>query len=286
MLFNYFTNNNFLDNYTGIESTILLHFSEIRDESEKQLPMHYHEHIEFFYFLKGEGFFVTPKKKYKLKPHDIIIVEANQLHTEYSLTKENALQHFIIGLDNINLFNTGTILPAKYKNVFHASFENEYNPFYNYFQQLYNEFKQVKPSYLLKTKTLVTELLIDLLRILSIESNGQQNSSNAIARTKEYIDKHFSEDFTLNDLADNVYVSKFHLSRKFKEAYRYSPMQYLTIRRIQEAKTLLRETDLPITEISSRIGFNQAVYFTKIFKSMVGITPHKYRTTYEAIRQY
>ena len=286
MLFNYFTNNNFFDNYSGIENAILLHFSEIRGESEKQLQMHYHEHIEIFYFLSGQGFFVTPEKKYQVKPHDIIIVNANQLHTEYSLSKENALQHFIIGVDNINLFNTGALLPPKYKNVFHASFGTQNNPFYNYYQKLYGEFKQVNPSYILKSKAILIELLIDILRLLQIDTTEQKISSNAVVRTKEYIDKHFPEDFTLDDLAANVYASKYNLSRKFKETYRYSPMQYLSIRRIQEAKKLLRETDLPITEISGQVGFNQAVYFTKIFKSMVGITPHKYRITYESIRQY
>ena len=282
MLFNYFNNNNTILNYfKNIENPIILHFDEMRGETPNRMHLHSHDFVEIFYFFKGEGFFVTPNEKYQVCPHDIVVVDSHKQHTEYSSDVNHSLHHFILALDNVSITNNSDValLMPHYKRCFHHSFENEDNPFFHYFNQLYHEFIDPQQGYNIKAQAIVLQMLIDLMRLQGIEHiDANENNIPAVMRAKDYIDKNFSQDISLDDLAACAYVSKYHLSRKFKEAYHCSPIQYLTIRRIQEAKQFLRNTSKPISEIAQLTGFNLPVYFTKIFKQEVGMTPHKYRT--------
>ena len=80
-------------------------------------------------------------------------------------------------------------------------------------------------------------------------------------------------------------MSKSHFCRKFKfvTGLRYS--EYVTNVRITNSEKLLRETNLPITEISERCGFNDSNYFASVFKRLKGITPYKYAKLYRPAKK-
>jgi len=94
---------------------------------------------------------------------------------------------------------------------------------------------------------------------------------------KAYIEKNFQLELSLNDLANYVYVSPYHLSRVFKEEIGMSPIQYLIKCRIDEAKRLLVTTDLSVREIAMQVGYANANYFNLLFSKMTGDSPGKYR---------
>lgn len=284
MLFNYFSNNNVFNFFENIKNLIILHFDEMRGETPVRMHLHSHEYVEIFYILSGEGFFVTPEKTFPLKANDIVVVDSKKPHTEYSASEDTALRHYILSVDNVSIYNKSDValLPQEYRRCFHHSFGSQDNPFYGYFQELYREFSEPKQGMNVKTEAITLELLIDLVRLLGIDHNTEETNIPAVLKAKEYIDSNFAQDISLDELAAYVFVSKYHLSRQFKQAHRCSPIQYLTMRRIQEAKRLLRSTNKSISEIARLTGFNLPVYFTKIFKQAVGITPHKYRSSYES----
>jgi len=85
------------------------------------------------------------------------------------------------------------------------------------------------------------------------------------------------QDISLAVVAEGVGMSYFHFSRSFKQSIGLSPINYITRQRIERAKRLLAERDLPISEIALRTGFSSQSHFTTSFRRLVGITPSSFR---------
>ncbi|MDQ0341005.1 YesN/AraC family two-component response regulator [Caldalkalibacillus uzonensis] len=105
----------------------------------------------------------------------------------------------------------------------------------------------------------------------------QTDLANPIKTAIHYIQAHYSEPITLNELADKVYLSPSHFSRLFKEETGTTFVEYLTSYRIEKSKSLLKMTSLPIEVIANNIGFTSASYFATTFKRIEGMKPSEYR---------
>ena len=95
--------------------------------------------------------------------------------------------------------------------------------------------------------------------------------------TLDYIDKHFTEDISLSDIATNTGFSKFHFSRLFKQYTNYNFTDYLCFRRIKAAEELLGLPGASITDVAIRSGFSSISTFNRLFKQQKGCTPSQYR---------
>lgn len=102
-------------------------------------------------------------------------------------------------------------------------------------------------------------------------------SSNIIRRAVDYINDNQSEQLTVNDLADLLTVSRSYLSSRFSSEMGLTLSQYLNNQKMNQARQLLVATDLKIAQIASAIGFRDAYYFSRFFKTQEGITPSEYR---------
>ncbi len=120
-----------------------------------------------------------------------------------------------------------------------------------------------------------------------INTLGASDTTSALPPVKivreviRYIESNYMNDITLNELAKLVLVTPSHLSRRFSETIGQSPTEYLTQYRLKEAKLLLRNTQELIQEIACRVGYQDAKYFTRVFKKNVGMTPKNYRDKIE-----
>ena len=94
----------------------------------------------------------------------------------------------------------------------------------------------------------------------------------------QYLHDNFSENITLNRVADHVFLNRTYLSELFKTEVGSGFTKYLTNLRIQKAKTLLLVPSLKINEISHMVGFINASYFMKTFKDITGCTPQEFRS--------
>ena len=101
----------------------------------------------------------------------------------------------------------------------------------------------------------------------------------AIRQARDVIDRDFAQPLSLDALARASSYSKFHFARAFAEAYGETPHDYLTRRRIERAKDLLRAANLTVTEVCGLVGFESLGSFSARFKSLVGMTPSEYRAT-------
>lgn len=92
-----------------------------------------------------------------------------------------------------------------------------------------------------------------------------------------YIHQHYSDDITRTMLADLVYLNPDYMARLFKKQMHTSLINYITEYRIQKAKELLQNPDIPVGTVASRVGYGNYSYFSKLFKDVVGSTPNEYR---------
>jgi AraC-like DNA-binding protein len=101
----------------------------------------------------------------------------------------------------------------------------------------------------------------------------------ALRRAHDLIDRDFAEALDLDDLAREAGYAKYHFARTFAAAYGETPRAYLTRRRVERAKNLLRSANLSVTEICFLVGFGSLGSFSTLFRRLVGQSPTAYRAT-------
>jgi AraC-like DNA-binding protein len=99
----------------------------------------------------------------------------------------------------------------------------------------------------------------------------------ALRRARDLIDRDYAEALDLDAMAGEAGYSRFHFARAFTAAYGETPRAYLTRRRIERAKTLLRTANLSVTEICLLVGFASLGSFSARFRALVGRSPSAYR---------
>lgn len=92
-----------------------------------------------------------------------------------------------------------------------------------------------------------------------------------------YIEKNYQDGVTLEEAAEHVHISPFYLSKLFKKELKINFISYVMERKIEKAKDLLENTDMPVLNIAMELNYKEANYFSKVFKKVTGMTPSAYR---------
>ena len=93
----------------------------------------------------------------------------------------------------------------------------------------------------------------------------------------EFIEQNLSSSMTLTELAAMADVSRFHFSRAFKAATGESPYQYVLRRRVERAKMLLADSQMPLDDVARSVGFHDTSHFQRAFKLRVGTSARRFR---------
>ena len=109
------------------------------------------------------------------------------------------------------------------------------------------------------------------------EPGGSVHNDEVVSMAQSWLRSHLSEPVTLRQIAEISGQSERQLRRRFVLATDESPMQYLQRIRIEEAQTLLRETNLSITDIALATGFNNSAYFARSFRKVATMSAGAYR---------
>ena len=113
---------------------------------------------------------------------------------------------------------------------------------------------------------------------IEVSPDSEESNENAeFSKITEYLNEHIDEQITLETLTKEFMINRNKLNEIFEKQASMTCLNYLMNLRIDLAKILLTKTELPITEISSRVGYPDANYFTKVFSKNTGMTPSKYR---------
>lgn len=121
-------------------------------------------------------------------------------------------------------------------------------------------------------------IYISYLVDVSLDYMEFTNSQKSVVSTiRDYIDQNYQEDITRTSLAQIVYLSPDYIARFFKKETGISLVNYIIKKRVDAAKELLTNTDLPVHVISDKVGYENYSYFTKLFKKETNYTPVEFR---------
>ena len=127
----------------------------------------------------------------------------------------------------------------------------------------------------------IKELVLLLIQSKNIDSIAELitnlYSSNSVS-IREVVELHLFSNLKIDQLAKLSNLSLSSFKRSFKKEYNDSPTNYINNRRLEKAKELLKLTDLPIGDIAFDLGFQDSLYFTRLFKNKIGMPPSKYRS--------
>ena len=127
--------------------------------------------------------------------------------------------------------------------------------------------------------SLLTQIMKDCWNPEITKPNYYSNSNTEMLRS--YLSEHYMEKISLDELSSTFFLSKFYLTKLFKEQYGVTISEYILDQRIHHAKELLRFSNKSLDEIASECGFYDLPYFSRKFKKAEGITPSAYRNQWK-----
>ncbi len=144
------------------------------------------------------------------------------------------------------------------------------------FQRMINTLKSDKFYGGFTASAIIYEYIIEFNRqIIGVESHFASESAS-LTPVLNYIDTHYSEVIDLETLCGLIQVTPQYLCRLFRKRLGMRPLEYITRRRIQQAKVYLREGEKTIKEIAFEVGYTDAGYFSAVFKRSEGVSPREY----------
>lgn len=235
---------------------------------------HTHKHMELFFIVGGNGRFFIDGQYYPVMNNNLILINPNVPHTEVSLNSQ-PLEYIVLGIEGIELPANGND-SSNFAILEH--FEDA--EISGCLRNILREMEKKSPGYKDICQAYAEILVIRLMRSLSLDLPAEPQSKSAnrqCAAVKRYIDLHFKEPITLELLAREGHINKYYLSHIFKEEYGISPINYLIIKRIEESKYLLSETDLSLSQIAQLLGFSSLSYFSQVFRRVQSVSPKEFR---------
>jgi len=148
--------------------------------------------------------------------------------------------------------------------------------------QLWDEYQTNDVASGISAESLANQLGVHLLRRYSSlgaapKTGATTLSAKALRRAMDYIEANLGKDLTVEEVARAISLGRWHFAHAFKNTIGVAPHQYVVERRIELAKLLLRETDLPIANIAARAGFSTQSHFCVTFQRLTGTTAGTFR---------
>ncbi len=253
----------------------LLYISSAKYGGDWHSTLHTHTCSELFYVTHGMGQFRIAEQIHPVTANDLVVVSPNVPHTEISLN-DNPLEYIALGVDGLEL-SVGEEQDDRFCII---NFESVRERILFYLQNMLKEIENKPAGYEFVCQDLMEVLIILLMRQTDFATTLapiRKKSSQLCATVRRYIDGHYTENLTLDSLADLVHVSKYHMAHSFAQEYGVSPINYMLTKRIEEGKQLLKNDDFSMSLISRMLGFSSPSYFSQSFKKLTGLSPNAYR---------
>jgi AraC-like DNA-binding protein len=225
-------------------------------------------------FIKsGHGVVTYENKTYSVNSNDVVLLDCHKPHCYSTEDWESLWIHF-----------EGNVI-KDFFNLLYDSYGCVYSlgnkpKIYDYLQKILEDFHNNSTINEALISCYIQDMLTELL-LLSSSINLEETASadNPIIIATSHIKHNFKNKITLEELSSRVNLSPFHFSRVFKKETGYSPYEYIQITRINEAKKLLKGSNLLIKEVAFATGFNSESSFVTSFKKHTKLTPKNFRNT-------
>lgn len=249
---------------------------------------HAHQGLEILIIHEGKGKFIVDQKSYEVTPGMLCVFQPYQLHhIQMEMTERTPFVRSIIQFEPLlydTYFEKWPSLFAFYKGLLTSKLPtpclynlDEADQFHTVFQIWENrkqtnadEFSLFLVSFFYQFKS-VWERYQHQVEISAIRTPSQ------VERILAWLEARYTEPLSLNKIANELHLSPYHISHRFKEWVGMTLSDYLNERRLQEAVKLLTTTNNTVAQIGETIGLENCSYFCKIFKNKFGLSPHQYR---------
>jgi AraC-like DNA-binding protein len=224
-------------------------------------------YFSIHFVLEGEGTFTFGHDSVSISKGDYFCLVPNQTHT-YKTSSENLLKMVWLAFDGKQaksiLQNIG-VTPSS-PVVFDVVDEEV--------KELLLEFNDLTSEW-----TVLTRLskMYELFSLLSLRTSKSSSEENWLKKSTEFIETHFGEGITVEDVANYVGLHRSYLTSQFTEKLGYSPKKYIVSLKMQHAAKMIEEKNYNITEIAYSLGYSDLYSFSKAFKNHFGISPKKSR---------
>jgi AraC-like DNA-binding protein len=267
---------------------IKVHRNTFDQQGVVTFPHHFHEHLEFLYFVRGEASIECGSSTIHAAPGDLVVVNSNELH--YGISLSGDLFYYALIAD-ISLLHSQSVDAAETKFITpitqnrlllrnHISGDEQAEACV---LSIIEELGQREFGYELAVKSELYRLLTLLLRghvatvLTQDEYDERMKNIERFAPVFQYIENHYKDELSVDMLARITRLSRFHFSRLFKELSGRTVTEYITMTRLNKADYLLRHSPLTISEIAAAAGFNDIYYFSRTFKKHKKVGPSALR---------
>ncbi|EGT4225617.1 AraC family transcriptional regulator [Clostridioides difficile] len=268
----------------------------LKDDIKKgaNFKRHWHEHLQIYYFIDGIAYLECGLDNFKIVSGNIVIANSNELHYLESLSDN--LKFYSIRIEPTFLFsNQVDLLQTKYLAplalnhiVFNNLIQND-SLILKCITTILDEYHNKEVGYELSIKANIYQLIVLLLRshIDKIYSEDEfikrKYSLEKFEGIFDLIEEKYMDKITLKELASRVNLSAHHFCRIFKQITGKTTIDFINGIRLDKAIYYLKETDLNMTEIAMRCGFDSINYFSRLFKRNYNISPTKYRNEHREV---
>ncbi|HWT75632.1 MAG TPA: AraC family transcriptional regulator [Mobilitalea sp.] len=255
----------------------------INDRQRKDFTFHYHDFNKIIIFLSGNINYTIEGKNYLLKPYDIVLVNAGEIHRP-SVLDNSAYERIIIYVstqfistykgNDYDLSYCFERAKKEHSNVLRIP-SVEKSKLYQVCLELEHSFRDQAYAKELYQKILFLEFMIQLNRtVISNHINylDSANGNSKLIQILDYINEHLAEEITIDTLAEHFYLSRYYLMHFFKEETGYTIGNYITEKRLLLAKNLVQNGSTT-TEACFQSGFKNYSTFSRAFKKAFNTIP-------------
>ena len=251
-----------------------------------QIPVHWHDEFEIIYVKSGFLTVSISGENYIGKPGDAFVVSPGNLHFMGSQTGNVDYFTFLFPLKYIS-FRTDDILDDKLLEplnsghlIISPEIEDTVKEQCEQLVEIYGAKKEESQSKItaqIKTKIILLQFILELWKKGFIVENDTGGKNTVEKEMVSYIQQNFTGKILLKEFGEQFHLSEKYISRYFKEHFHITISQYVTYLRLEHAKQLLQDTDIPVTEVAMQSGYQNVSYFIRSFKKTYGMSPLKYR---------
>ncbi|MGO4543454.1 helix-turn-helix domain-containing protein [Paenibacillus sp. 2TAB23] len=255
---------------------------------------HWYQCCEILYIHKGTGSVIVDQKTYEMRQGLLFYFQPYQLHKVYaSVSEETPYVRTVIHFEP-HYFEDSLLAFPRHRKHYEQLWKEriresgmDLHASANFIEHVISTFAKSKGQEKGFDEEDMNMLMLQLVHVLMNnlekikEPALKEKNSRSFTYSEQmmqWIEEHYSEEIRLDDLAESLHLSKYHLSRLFQQETGSSLSDYILARRIKQACRLLYGTAYSVEHISTLVGYPNASYFIRLFKRVMGTTPLKYRS--------
>lgn len=229
---------------------------------------------QLLYIAEGRASFFFNGVEHILNKGNMILFRPYDPQSYFYYPKEKCEVYWVhFTGSEVESFLSNCAFPTD-KNVFHSGYSADYQWL---FSQVIQEMQLRRTNYKALLTMLLQHVFLIADRALKEGESGGADVLNEIKRATRYFNEHYNEPINIEEYAMSLHMSPCWFIRRFKQVVKVTPMQYVLSLRMANAKTLLETKDYNVTETANAVGYENALYFSRLFSKHVGISPSEYK---------